>query len=97
MLDPWPRLLSRPVIWSDGPEVGTVQMRPDGPDARRLSAVITASGPLTAALAAAGVRFVIVDSGTAGPGTSDTGAAARLPGCAVVATGPGLVIYQVPS
>ena len=100
MLDPWPRLLSRPVIWNDGPQVGTVQMLPDDPGARRLAAVITAPGPLTTALAAAGVRFVIVDSATGGPGTSSTGpgtGAARLPGCAVVATAPGLVVYRVPS
>jgi hypothetical protein len=98
MLDPWPRLVSRPVIWNDGPQVGTVQMRPDDSAARRLSAVIAAPGPLTAALEAAGVRYVIVDSGAAGPGTSGPGAtgAARLPGCAVVATGPGLVVYQAP-
>jgi hypothetical protein len=73
-------------------------MRPDDSAARRLSAVIAAPGPLTAALEAAGVRSVIVDSGAVGPGTSGPGAtgAARLPGCAVVATGPGLVVYQVP-
>jgi hypothetical protein len=84
------------VIWNDGHQVGTVQMQPDDPEARRLSAVITAPGPLTTALAAAGVRFVIVDSAAGGPGIGGTGAA-RLPGCAVVATAPGLVVYQVPS
>jgi len=54
---------------------------------------------LTAALAAAGVRFVIVDSGAPGPGTGGTGGpgAARLPGCTVVASGPGLVVYRVPA
>jgi len=88
ILDPWPRLLSRPVIWNDGPQVGAVQMRPDDPDARRLGPVVIASGPLTAALAAAGVRFVIVDSAAG---------AARLPGCTVVARGPGLVVYRVPT
>jgi hypothetical protein len=104
ILDPWPRLLSRPVIWNDGPQVGAVQMLPDDPDARRLDPVVTAPGPLTAALAAAGVRFVIVDSGAAGPGTGGTGGlgtggpgAARLPGCTVVASGPGLVVYRVPT
>jgi hypothetical protein len=103
ILDPWPRLLSRPVIWNDGPQVGAVQMLPDDPDARRLGPVVIASGPLTAALAAAGVRFVIVDS-AAGPGASGTGGAgasgagaARLPGCTVVATGSGLVVYRVPT
>ncbi len=109
MLDPWPRLLSRPVIWNDGPQVGVVQMLPDDPAARRLDAVIAAPGPLTPALAAAGVRFVIADGspGSAGPG-GDPGAAsapgdagvaglaARLPGCTLVAAAPGLAVYQVP-
>jgi hypothetical protein len=40
-------------------------------------------------LQAAGVRFVIVDA--AGP------ARARLPGCTVLLSRPGLVVYQVPS
>src|SRR5207245_858041 len=57
LLDPWPRLLRRPVIWNDGPLVGEVQMRPDDPAAGRLGAVIAAPGPLTPALRAAGVRF----------------------------------------
>jgi hypothetical protein len=43
---------------------------------------------LTAALEAAGVRFVIVDSGAS--------VAGRLPGCAVIIERPGLVVYQVP-
>ena len=88
MLDPWPRLVSRQVIWNDGSQVGRIDLQPDDPAARRLAGVIRAPGPLTRALAAAGVRFVIVDSGSA---------AGRLPGCTVVATGPGLAVYQVPA
>jgi hypothetical protein len=88
MLDPWPRLVSRPVIWNDGPQVGRVQLQPDDPAARRLNGVVRAPGPLTSALSAAGVRFVIVDSGPS--------IARRLPGCAVVVSRPGLVVYQVP-
>ena len=38
VLDPWPRLLSRPVIWNDGPRVGRVSLRPDDPAARALDA-----------------------------------------------------------
>src|SRR5215469_12947765 len=87
MLDPWPRLVSRRVIWNDGSQVGHIMLQPDDPDARRLTGVIHAPGPLTRSLAAAGVRFVIVDGGSA---------AGRLPGCVVVARGPGLVVYQVP-
>jgi hypothetical protein len=87
MLDPWPRLVARQVIWNDGSQVGRIMLRPDDPAARRLAGVIGAPGPLTSALAAAGVRFVIVDSG---------GGVGRLPGCVVVARGPGLVVCQLP-
>jgi hypothetical protein len=88
MLDPWPRLLSRQVIWNDGTQVGTVVMAPDDPAARRLDPVITGTGPLTGALRSAGVRFVIADAGDA--------EGARLPGCIRVALGPGLAVYRVP-
>ena len=88
VLDPWPRLLSRQVIWNTGPRVGGVQLRPDDPAGRALGSVIGRSGPLTAALQTAGVRFVIVDSGGS--------AAGRLPGCTVIIERPGLVVYRVP-
>jgi hypothetical protein len=91
LLDPWPRLVARQVIWNDGPLVGKVQMLPDDPAARRLGPVIAAAGSLTPALTAAGVRFVVVD---AAQGTA--GYAGRLPGCTVAATAPGLVVYRVP-
>jgi hypothetical protein len=100
------------VIWNDGPQVGDVQMLADDPAARRLDAVIAARGPLTPALRAAGVRFVIADRGSGGgpaglpaPGESGVpasgdggvpGLAGRLPGSAVVAAAPGLVVYRIP-
>ena len=62
MLDAWPRLVSRPVIWNDGTVVGNVALAPDDPRARGLDGVIGSVGPLTAALRAAGVRFVVVDA-----------------------------------
>lgn len=89
MLDAWPRLLSRPVIWNSGPRVGGISLQPDDPAARRLAAVITRGGPLTGALRTAGVRFVVVDSGPS--------LAGRLPGFSVLATRPGLTVYQVPA
>jgi hypothetical protein len=88
VLDPWPRLVSRQVIWNTGPQVGAVKLKPDDPAARRLGRVILVPGPLTAALEAAGVRFVIVDAGGS--------VSSRLPGCVVVFVRPGLAIYQVP-
>jgi hypothetical protein len=89
VLDPWTRLLSRPLIWNDGTRVGTVELAPDDPPARGLAGAINGRGPLTATLRAAGVRFVLDDAG--GP------QGARLPGSAVIFEQPGLTVYQLPS
>jgi len=94
VLDPWSRLLSRPVIWNDGTRVGDVELAPDDPRARRLDGVIRGVGPLTAALAATGVRFVVDDA--AGPGPEDQPVGARLPGAVVLVDQPGLTVYQLP-
>jgi hypothetical protein len=91
VLDPWTRLLSRPLIWNDGTRVGDLELAPDDPRARGLDAVIRGSGPLTAALRAAGVRFVLDDAGG-----SDAQVAARLPGSIVIIDQPGLTVYQLP-
>jgi hypothetical protein len=88
VFDPWSKLLSRPVIWNDGTRVGGVALAPDDPRARRLDGVIGGSGPLTAALTAAGVRFVLDDAGGR--------VGARLPGAVVVVNRPGLTVYQLP-
>jgi hypothetical protein len=89
VLDPWTRLLSRPVIWDDGTRVGDVELAPDDPRARRLDGVIRGGGPLTAALGVAGVRFVLDDADGPGPGP-------RLPGAVVLVRRPGLTVYQLP-
>jgi hypothetical protein len=88
VLDPWSRLLTRPVIWNDGTRVGRVALAPDDPRARRLDGAIRGGGPLTAVLRAAGVRFVVDDA--------DGRAGARLPGAVVVADQPGLTVYRLP-
>jgi hypothetical protein len=93
VLDPWPRLLRRPVIWNDGSRVGGIQLTPDDPRARQLDRVIQSPGPLTGPLAAAGVRFVIIDSGGLDR--------ARLPGCRVLVgtlrtSHSGLAFCQLP-
>jgi hypothetical protein len=92
MLDPWPRLLSRPVIWNDGTRVGDVRLAPEDPRARALDGVISSAAPLTAALRAAGVRFVIIDTD---PGDSEN-PVTRLPGARALITQPRLQIYVVP-
>jgi hypothetical protein len=95
MLDPWTRLLSRPVIWNDGTRVGHVELAPDDPLARRLDGAIRGGGPLTVTLRAAGVRFVLDDAG--GPGSQASQVAARLPGAVVIVNQPTLTVYQLPS
>jgi hypothetical protein len=105
MLDAWPRLVSRPVIWNDGTEVGNTgvgnqALAPDDPAARRLDRLIGSAGPMTAALRAAGVRFVVVDgaplSSPDPPDARDTPAGARLPGAVLLFNRPELVVYQIP-
>jgi hypothetical protein len=91
VLDPWSRLLTRPVIWNAGTKVGDVELAPDDPRARRLDAAIRGSGSLTAVLRAAGVRFVLDDA--VGP---DQQAGARLPGAVVLVDQPGLTVYRLP-
>jgi hypothetical protein len=64
---------------------------------------VTKPGPLTAALRAAGVRYVVVDAGPllaarrAGLAVRRAGlaAAARLPGAQVVMSGPDLVVFRL--
>jgi hypothetical protein len=92
VLDPWTRLLSRPLIWNDGTRVGDIELAPDDPRARALDGAIRGSGPLTAALRAAGVRFVLDD---AEPDRLRVGA--RLPGAVVIINQPGLTVYQLPA
>jgi len=92
VLDPWTRLLSRPLIWNDGTQVGDVALAPDDSRARGLAGAIAADGPLTATLRAAGVRFVLDDADR--PGTQ---VASRLPGSVVIINLPGLTVYQLPA
>ena len=63
VFDPWSKLLHRRVIVNDALTVGTRTLAAEDPEARRLAPLVTSPGPLTAALAAAHVRYVIVDAG----------------------------------
>jgi hypothetical protein len=63
VFDPWPRFTAREVISSDALQVGRLVLAPESADSVRLNRIVTAPGPLTGALRAAGVRYVIVDAG----------------------------------
>jgi len=96
MLDPWPRLSARTVIWNDAVQVGNRVVAAENPAARRLDTLIRSAAPLTAPLRAAGVRYVIVDAGWP-PGEAPPGPtlARRLTGAAVVLAGPNVIVYQL--
>ncbi len=102
VLDPWPRLLARTVIWNDTVQVGNLVVPGEDPTARGLGHLITSGASLTVPLGAAGVRFVIVDGGPDGPAGTAAGRpqpagalTRRLAGAAVVLAGPDVVVYEL--
>jgi hypothetical protein len=112
VFDPWPKLLHRRVIFNDALTVGTRTVAAEDPDARRLAPVVMSPGPVTAALAAAGVRYVIVDAGpllappaespsaqpagTGPPAPRLRGPPARFAGSSVVLASDDLVLLRLP-
>jgi hypothetical protein len=98
VLDPWPRLLHRTVIWNDALQVGHMTVAAEDPAARRLDPIMSAAGPLTAALRASGVRYVILDAGALlGRRGPRLAAEARLPGASVLLASDDLILYQLPA
>jgi hypothetical protein len=95
VLDPWPRLLDRDVVWNDSVQVGRTVIPAENPGAIALTPAIDSTGPLTGLLRADGFRYVIVDAGF-GPGPGGLPFRARLAGCELVLSGPGLAVYRVP-
>jgi hypothetical protein len=104
VLDPWPRLLARQVIWNDGVQVGPLRIPAEDPRTIAVSRAVTSGAPLTRLLQAAGYRYVIVDAGF-GPGATASASAgagdrypfrSRLTGCKVAFAGPGLTVYVLP-
>jgi hypothetical protein len=109
LLDPAPRLLSRRVVWNDGlrvggpspsggagpaPSGGARGTVPEDPKAREAERLLAAPGPRTAALAAAGYRYVVVARTTALTGEDTIGT--RLPGAVRVLSGGQLTVYRIP-
>jgi hypothetical protein len=101
VFDPWPRLLARPMIWNDALQVGRTTVAPESERARQLSPLIASAGPMTSALAKAGVRYVVIDAGPLlrrdrqDPGR--LALLARLPGAQLVLAGPDLVVFRLPA
>jgi hypothetical protein len=99
--DPWSRLLGREVILNDGLQVGNLSLAQESADSVRLNRIVTARGPLTQALRAAGVLYVVVDAGPllreqAAP-AAGLAARARLPGARLVMASPNLIVFRLPA
>lgn len=96
--DPWARLTSRSMIWNDALQVGRVTVAAESQQSRRLGPVLRLPGPLTTALVAAGVRYVVVDSGPLlGKPVRRLAGLARLPGATVLLASRDLILYLLPS
>src|SRR6202034_2183693 len=78
--DPWSRLLSREVISNDGLQVGNLTLTQESADSIRLNRIVTARGPLTGKLRAAGVLYVVVDAGALLGQPGQPGQPGHLPG-----------------
>ncbi len=92
VLDPLPRYLPGRVIVNDGVRVGVrgggaITLAAEDPRARAVDPLVRSRAPLTAALAARGIRYVAVD---------DRGSADRLAGAERVVSGPDLMLYRLP-
>jgi hypothetical protein len=97
VFDPWPKFLARSMIWNDALQVGSTTIAAESRLARRLSPVINSAQPLTAAMRAAGVRYVIVDAGPLlGRRRSRLADLARLPGAQVVIASSDLIVFELP-
>jgi len=96
--DPWTRLLGREVISNDGLQVGNLDLAQESADSIRLNRIVTARGPLTRALRAAGVLYVVIDAGPLlGPDRPALAARARLPGARLIMASPDLVVFRLPA
>jgi len=102
VFDPWSRLLAREVVGNDALTVdsqtaGSQTVGEESAASIRLNRVLAQPGPLTAALRAAGVRYVLVDAGPLlGDAPADLLAAARLPGGRLVLASRDLVVFLLP-
>ncbi len=99
VFDPWPRLLSRPMIWNDALQVGRITVAAESDRARQLTPIIDSRRPLTRALRRLGVRYVVVDAGPLlrpGLAAGRLPGLARLPGARVIVASRDLVVFRLP-
>jgi len=95
--DPWNKLLSRAVISDDGLQVGRQSLTPETAASIRVNGLVASSGPMTAPLRQAGVRFVVIDAGSILDLPPNAVAAdARLPGARLIVHSRDLIVLMLP-
>jgi hypothetical protein len=101
VFDPWPRFVDRQVIWNDALRVGRTTVPAESDRARNLTPVIASGRPRTAALVAAGVRYVVIDAGSLlrkdRQEAGRVAALAKLPGARVMLASRDLVLIRLPA
>jgi len=93
-LDPAVKMFARPVVWNDEllvglPGGGTLRVRGEDARAREIGALLAGEGPLTAALRARGVRYVLISA------ANENTFRFRLPGAAVVLAGREITLMRL--
>ncbi len=88
------------MIWNDALQVGRMTVAAESARARQLTPLIDSGRPLTPALRALGVRYVVIDAGPLlrpGLAAARLPALARLPGARVVLATRDLVVLRLPT
>ena len=88
VLDPWPRMLARRVVWNDGLRVGGRALAQEDPLAVRVDRILRSAGEPAAPLADAGFRYVVISK----DGTEEAWRS-RLKNAKIMLEGQTLLVY----
>lgn len=88
VLDPWPRMAARRVVWNDGLRVGGRGLAQEDPLAAETDRLLRGGGDLTGPLREAGFRYVVISRDSSERSWRD-----RLDGAELVVEGPTLLVF----
>ncbi|WP_198653082.1 hypothetical protein [Actinocorallia populi] len=88
VLDPWPRMTGRRVVWNDGLRVGNRELAQEDPETVETDRLLRGGGDLASALADAGFRYVVISRDL-----SEKSWTNRLTKAEVALQGPTLLVY----
>ena len=88
VLDPWPRMTGRRVVWNDGLRVGDRELAREDPRAVETDRLLRSGGDLAGTLADAGFRYVVISRDI-----TEKSWRSRLTSAETVLEGPTLLVY----